>query len=276
MTLISSDVASLTKSLSRWEVAEYICAGFVTIACFGEYVADFTDWFTGGIEEHKKRLAKISTLVLVAALSLELICLVKTNQLSTTVIGSLREVAEEADTKARAAKDESDKALMQAGQAVSKADAANDTSGIAANKSNTAKATAEKLIATLNGRTLTERQRKEIADEIRPFAKPGIKVSVVTTSGYGMILGIFVWNALRDGGFETAGPQQRTDVWYEINIGGPLEHWDAVVAISKALGKRLPIWGATAILPPGSPITIYVGEKWTGRLSDAMAPVKPK
>src|SRR2546428_470328 len=43
--------------------------------------ADFTNWFTGGIEERKELLAKGSTLLLVGSLALELICLVRTNQL---------------------------------------------------------------------------------------------------------------------------------------------------------------------------------------------------
>ena len=55
MTLMASDVLSLAKSLSRWEYAEYVFAGLVTIACAGEYVADFTDWFTGGAEEEAIR-----------------------------------------------------------------------------------------------------------------------------------------------------------------------------------------------------------------------------
>src|SRR5712692_8329255 len=103
MTLTTSDVASLSKSISRWEVGEYICAGLVTVACAGEYVADFKDWFTGGITERKDKLAKRSTLLLIIALSLELICLVRTNIISGMLIGSLRDTAEEADTKARTA-----------------------------------------------------------------------------------------------------------------------------------------------------------------------------
>lgn len=105
MTVTPSDLASLTKSLSRWELAEYICAGLVTIACFGEYVAEFTEWFTGGLKQRKERLAKRSTLLLVGALSLELICLVKTNQLSGLLIGSLSEKAGKAASDAALAID---------------------------------------------------------------------------------------------------------------------------------------------------------------------------
>ena len=103
MTLTHSDVASLTSALACWEVAEYCFGLLVAVACLGEYAADFTDWFTHGMEEKKKRLAKISTLLLISALALELICLVKTNQLSGQLVGSLASKADEASTKSQSA-----------------------------------------------------------------------------------------------------------------------------------------------------------------------------
>jgi hypothetical protein len=118
MTFTPSDIADLSTSLSRWETAEYIFAGLVAVACFGEYVASFTNWFTGGIEERKKGLEKGATLLLVAALALELVCLVRTNQLSGVVIGSINEEAGEADAKAKAAITDSSTALSQASNAL--------------------------------------------------------------------------------------------------------------------------------------------------------------
>src|SRR6266480_6874845 len=103
MSLNAPDVTSLSKALSCWEYAEYIFATLVAVACAGEYVSEFTNWFTGGIKERKDRLAKRSTLLLIVALSLELICLVRTNILSGMLIGSLSEKAEEADRKAKTA-----------------------------------------------------------------------------------------------------------------------------------------------------------------------------
>jgi hypothetical protein len=63
MSLTASDVASLTSSLLIWEASEYVFAGLVTLACAGEFTAEFTDWFTGGVEGKKKRLEKRSTLL---------------------------------------------------------------------------------------------------------------------------------------------------------------------------------------------------------------------
>jgi len=120
MSLTPSEVASLTNALAYWEAAEYVCAALVTIGCIGEYAADFTNWFTGGIKERKERLAKRSTLLLISALSLELICLVRTNELSGRVIGSL-------DERSQSAVDNSAKALGDSGKAVEVSDKAKVT-----------------------------------------------------------------------------------------------------------------------------------------------------
>jgi hypothetical protein len=117
MSLTASDVESLTFWLSVWEKAEYGFAGLVTVGCLGEFVAEFTDWFTSGVEDNKKLLTKRSTLLLIASLALELVCLVKTNQLSGRIIGSLDEKAREAGEKAQAALDKSDNAVTHAGLA---------------------------------------------------------------------------------------------------------------------------------------------------------------
>ena len=100
MMLTTSDVESTAKLLGRWEVAEYIFSGFVAIACFGEYVGEFPDWFT---KECKHRISKVSTWVLIAALALELVCVVKTNSLYGMLVGSLADKAAAADSKAQSA-----------------------------------------------------------------------------------------------------------------------------------------------------------------------------
>ncbi|MGB7231911.1 MAG: hypothetical protein WBD19_09570 [Candidatus Acidiferrum sp.] len=155
MILTPSNVASLSTSLSRWEIAEYVFAGLVTLACAGEYIADFTTLITGGCEERRKRLAKISTLLLIVSLSLELICLAKTNSLSGMLIGSLSERAEEADEKARRAITDSSTALSQAKDALDKAGAAQGSIGKAEDEANKAQASAS------NASTLARGARQE-------------------------------------------------------------------------------------------------------------------
>ena len=149
--LASPDISSLSNSLSRWETAEYVYAGLVALACAGEYVADFTTWFTAGREERRKQLAKISTLVLIASLALELVCLVKTNSLSGLLIGSLSERAERADQKARTAITDSSTALSQARDAQARAGAAQDSLGRAQDEANKAQSAATSALTLARG-----------------------------------------------------------------------------------------------------------------------------
>jgi hypothetical protein len=114
MILTASDIDSLARSLSRWDWGEYISEAFVIIACAGELVADLeVSWLT---KERKKHLQRRSTILLVAALSVSMICLVRTNELSGSVIGSLGDKAGAAETKAQSA-------LEAVGKAQDKADA---------------------------------------------------------------------------------------------------------------------------------------------------------
>lgn len=128
MTLTASDVASLTWKLEIWEDCEYFFAALVTLACVGEFVAEFTNWFTHGAREKKERLAKFSTLLLIFSLALELVCLVRTNQMSAKVIGSIDELADDASVKARKASENSGKAISASTRAV---DASSNALGIA-------------------------------------------------------------------------------------------------------------------------------------------------
>src|SRR5229473_6527484 len=102
MTFTPSDVESLSRSLSRWELGEYIFEALVIVACAGELVADLASSLT---EKHKRRLERWSTMLLVAALSMELICLVRTNELSGSVIGSLGDKADDANRRVKKALD---------------------------------------------------------------------------------------------------------------------------------------------------------------------------
>jgi hypothetical protein len=117
MTITPSDASSLAQSLTHWEWAEYVACAFVAIACAGEYVASFTDWFTAGAEPRKRRLEKRSTLLLIVSLSVELFCLVQTNSISGQLIGSLSDKATNAERKAQSALDKSVGAETKAGEA---------------------------------------------------------------------------------------------------------------------------------------------------------------
>lgn len=129
MTLLTSDVLSIAKSLSYWEIAEYVSASLVAVGCIGEALAEFTNAFTGGVEARKERLRKCSTFLLIAALALEVVCLVQTNRLSGKLIGSLGEEAGEADSKAKTALVDSSSALAQSEAAEQSSSVARAESG---------------------------------------------------------------------------------------------------------------------------------------------------
>lgn len=82
-----TDILNIKLDLDYWERAENIAVGFVIIGVIGEYIADFTKF--ARTEEKQKKLAKISTLLLILSLAAELICLVKSNHLSGQIIAEL-------------------------------------------------------------------------------------------------------------------------------------------------------------------------------------------
>lgn len=165
-----SDVSSLAESLSRWERGEYISEAFVIIACAGELVADLGRKCL--TRAHRNRLERISTILLVAALSASLICLVRANELSGRLIGSLRDKAVEAAMEAGKALSDSTATLTQSGQAKDKADAAEGASGRAKNKADAASVKAEEVDAELGLAELlmsarSVQNRDELADKIK-------------------------------------------------------------------------------------------------------------
>lgn len=131
MILTEPDASSLAKSLAHWEYAEYFSCSLVALGCAGEYVAEFTNWWTDGLGEKKHRLAKGSTLLLVCALAFELVCLMKTNTISGLLVGSLADKAAAADTKAQAALTKSSLAGQKADEATAAATDALGKSAVA-------------------------------------------------------------------------------------------------------------------------------------------------
>lgn len=174
MIFTTSDASSLARSLSCREYAEYASCALVALACFGEYVADFTNWFTAGIKERKERLAKRSTLLLISALALELICLVKTNTISGLLIGSLSDKAGTADTKAQSA-------LEAAGGAKEKADAVEKKADDLLKKYEAA----ERELITLKAKSLPRRLSSEEIGLLRTriAAFPANSISLACVNG---------------------------------------------------------------------------------------------
>jgi hypothetical protein len=145
MILTAFDVESLSRSLSHWELGEYISEALVIIACAGELVADLeASWLT---EERKKHIQRRSTILLVAALAASLVCLVRTNELSGNVIGSLGDKAKTAGIKAQSAIDKSSLAENKAGDAIASAEGATGASSRAQGVADAARDTLIKFSA---------------------------------------------------------------------------------------------------------------------------------
>jgi len=272
MTITASDVGSLSRSLSRWEVGEYFCAALVTVACAGEYVAEFTNWFTAGVKARKDALAKRSTLLLVASLALELICLVKTNSVSGTLIGSLSDKADNADRKAQSAVDKSSLADSKAGAAASTASTAETAAGKAQEKVGGVAKRAEQIDAGLaqtqylisaryfpnpNGLTEQLRQFKGQAVSIRSYVGDGEGWGLCTALWY--VAHAAEMNATNDCGMSPATIQP----FFGISITGPDDK--AMESLSKAIGQSGVFGGASSgpygNAPHSPTLVIFVGSK---------------
>ncbi|HWF38252.1 MAG TPA: hypothetical protein VG322_07025 [Candidatus Acidoferrales bacterium] len=181
MIFTAADVESLSRSLSRWELGEYISEAFVAIACAGELVADLkAGWLT---EERKKCIQRRSTILLVAALSASLTCLIRTNELTGSVIGSLGDKAAEANGKAERAISDSSTALTQAegaitiaGDAKTKADAAKSAAG---NALDFARAANKKLA----DRHISQAQQERIQRSLAKWDGIDIRLPITMVNG---------------------------------------------------------------------------------------------
>src|SRR5438045_684737 len=85
MTSLSS--TSLHAWLTVWEWVSYAATAAVFVGVVGEYINDFTHWCPSW--RRNKRLAKTSTLLLIAGLAVELLGLVQTSRLSGALVARL-------------------------------------------------------------------------------------------------------------------------------------------------------------------------------------------
>jgi hypothetical protein len=173
MILTASDVSSLSTMLSRWEWAEYIAEGFVVLGCLGELVANLGEKWLG--ERRSKRLERWSTIVLILALMVSLTALVRTNELSGFVIGSLGDRADKADEKARAALEDSANASTEAGEAKSKAEGAKT----AADAAETEIKTVQRQVAAVAWRSISPHDIAAIGSRLKKYKDVRVAIATV-------------------------------------------------------------------------------------------------
>jgi hypothetical protein len=118
IAILTSEVSSVARKLAFWEYAEYISESVVVLACFGEYVAEYTKWPARWTDEQRHHLGRRSLIFLILGIGLSLYALIQTNALSGQVIGTLGQQAADAQTKAETAISSLSQALSDSREAV--------------------------------------------------------------------------------------------------------------------------------------------------------------
>ena len=136
----------LMSPLDRWQIVEYAASAVVIVGVLGEYLAEFH--VLKDNEERRRTVAKLSTLVLLAGLAVELLGLVRTSQLSEITIARLNDEAEDARNLAAQAQQSAEQEHLER----------------------------DKLEQKLADRHVTVEQRKKMLVLLR--SRPGTKVTV--------------------------------------------------------------------------------------------------
>ncbi len=273
MTLTASEVASLKSALGCWEWAEYISTGVVFSGCVGEFFAEFTRFPTE--EKKKRKMARLSLILVIAGIAGELLATVRASQLSGLVIANVEAQAGDAKRSAESAANAADRADTSAGIAKDRAEQIGKEADLLRKEAEHERLARVQLEAETIPKYLTEKEEQEITDTCRPFGKPSIKVLIETSPGYGFEVGSQIEASLRKAGF-TVDFRRTEQVWYGAIMGGPIDHWDAVIAVVGAISKPLSFFGIIWELPPGSPIRLQIGEKLIRPLSKPTATSKAK
>jgi hypothetical protein len=126
MSLTVLDLASLKSSLETWEIIEYAATGVVIIGVIGEYIADFTEFAEQ--RNLERPMGKLSCLILIVGLVLEMIGVVRTSQLSGQIVEDSQASVKELDTqlsnaqgRMRAAEAKAEQAAWNAGNTAARA-----------------------------------------------------------------------------------------------------------------------------------------------------------
>jgi len=122
-----------------------------------------------------------------------------------------------------------------------------------------------KLQTALTPFSMRESTERKIAAGLRLIAKPGINVTVEFTNGNAGQLAIGIHNALALAGFNP-GLRITHKALYAVGISSSEHDWPYAREIKEVFARYIPITWSGEWLPPGSPITISVGESPLGPL----------
>ncbi|MGB7760013.1 MAG: hypothetical protein WBL61_09300, partial [Bryobacteraceae bacterium] len=242
MLLITSDVSFLDAALGTWEIVEYIAEGLVLAGCVGEYFSEFTEIRT---EEWRGGLGKLSLLILIAGLTVELGALIRTNSLAGQEIALLNGVAADARVRAASAEVTAKGFDLEIAGARKDAEVAKEGAAKANERASINEKEAErfkyenlKLEAEIQPRALTLEQQRDMGHALLPLAGQKATIISLATDPEGYQLGEQIRAA-----FELAHRDVR-----DMNgkgIGGPsglvgisVNYWlteNAANAVKKAL-----------------------------------------
>jgi hypothetical protein len=122
------------------------------------------------------------------------------------------------------------------------------------------------LLQAIEPKSLSEKDQTDITNACKALAK-GVRVRVTMTMGpQGLSLGLTLWRALKDAGFDMDDPVFTHSLEYEVGFAAPLEYSIPLTCLTSAIGKRVGQMGVTRTMPNGSPIEIIVGERELGKL----------
>ncbi|HEV2322833.1 MAG TPA: hypothetical protein VGS10_02660 [Terracidiphilus sp.] len=270
-----------SSSLLFWEIAGYFSTVVVILGCIGEYLAEFTKVPKDEVAKHK--LSKLSLIILTAGIAGELLTAVQSSSISSRVIANLEasvkianQSAVDAAKAAVRAQGSADQANGAAGAAQARADAADE----AAERSNHVADLAEhdllKTIAALRQPNMTKDDIRKITEALRGCPNRD-KVAVLVHAPFTSSLAIPIFGALRDSGFRT-NIALEMNIWVGGSIHGSMKDAQTMVCIEKALFQFKSMVSFTSVMgttdPPGSPITIELGEQPLGELPKPAEPKK--
>jgi hypothetical protein len=248
--------SSVSTSLTRWEWTEYIAEAFVVLGCLGELVAEVGEKWLG--ERRSRRLERWSTVVLILALMVSLKALVRTNELSGFVIGSLGDKADRADAKAQTALTDSATASGEAAQSKSTAEGAKTEADSADKELDTVQsqvAAVSKKAQTLDWtmaqvQFLSSRYLLDPAGlktELSAFRGMPIIFRSYLNEGDGYFLCKSIVSVAKEAGIlptDQCGMGLASVPFVSgISVAGPND--DTMLALSKALGRQTP-FGSSA------------------------------
>jgi hypothetical protein len=176
-----SDIAALESSAKLWEWVDYIGLFLVLVGVIGESIVEFTDRIKSAFL--KPKIGKVSALVLIVGLSLELISLPKLSAINGRIVAMLNTQAAEAQRAADEARQRAAEAQTQTAQALQEQERLRKQNlelSLQVEKERLARVKIEERLAP---RRLTPDQQSQLLHTLR--ANPKGNIDLFCTSGAG-------------------------------------------------------------------------------------------